>query len=216
MMSAVSFNGMSSWCGPWKLPQQTCSLICSLGMSRSAWFSASTRMVAYLRYSGTLICGRQFQPSGQVRIVDLEQEAGIGDRLVLFVHRISDGVDEFLVALVVLVRHPMLDRAGRVGRQERLFHGAAGERRLESGEILLQIGLSDIAQLLDADRNGRRRREAGARIGLEIGGEFGRVARGDLEPARGRGGTGLVAGDPRPYIIGEIRFRQLAVIDAVE
>ncbi len=57
----------------------------------------------------------------QVRVVDLEDEAGIDDRLVLLRHGVSDGVHELLVRLVVLVRHPVLDRPRRHRGQERLF-----------------------------------------------------------------------------------------------
>ena len=81
-------------------------------------------------------------------------------------------IDEFLVVLVVLVRHPVLDRAGRVGGQEGLRHLVPCERRLEAVDILLQVGLADIAERPDADRHGRRAGKARARIGLEIGCEL--------------------------------------------
>src|SRR5213596_419203 len=65
MMSTISSSGMSLLCGPWKLPQQTCRRTFSRGMPRSAWLIASTRSVAYLRYSRTLMSGYICQPSGR-------------------------------------------------------------------------------------------------------------------------------------------------------
>ena len=54
----------------------------------------------------------------QIGVVDLQQKAGLDDRAIFLVHGVGDRENEFLVGLIVLVRHPMLDRAGRVGRQE--------------------------------------------------------------------------------------------------
>ena len=48
---------------------------------------------------------------GQVRVVDLQHEAGVGDELVLLVHDVGDGEQELLVGRVVLVPQPVLDRA---------------------------------------------------------------------------------------------------------
>src|SRR5262245_31231037 len=73
----------------------------------------------------------------QVRIVNLEREAGVGDSLVLLVHGISDSVEEFLVAAVILVFHPMLDGPWCHGRQK----GFATLHTLESGLKIVEIGL---------------------------------------------------------------------------
>src|SRR5271166_5210943 len=96
-------------------------------MPDSAWFSASTVIAAYRRYSGSVILGRQFQPSGKSGSSICNRKAPVDDRLILLMHDIGDGVDEFLVALVVLVCQPMFDRAGRIGGEERLRNGDTGD-----------------------------------------------------------------------------------------
>ncbi len=53
------------WCGPWKLPQQTWSWIFSIGISRNAWLSASTRISVYFRYSARLMSGYICHASGR-------------------------------------------------------------------------------------------------------------------------------------------------------
>ena len=64
---------------------------------------------------------------GQVGIVDLQQEPSVGDRLLLVVHGIGDGVDERLVVGVVVVDQPMLNGARGDGGQEGLDVGNAFE-----------------------------------------------------------------------------------------
>ena len=110
----------------------------------------------------------------------------------------------------------MLDRARRVGGQKGARNTHSGERRRKIGEVPLQFGLSDIAQLVDADREGLAGREARARMRGEIGGKFPLVTRGHVEPASSGTGPFLAPGDPRQYVIGEVRLRQFAVIDDVE
>ena len=72
---------------------------------------------------------------GQVGIVDLQQEPGVDDRLVLGAHRLADGVEELGLALEVVV---VADAARRRGRDERACHLDGTERRLEVLDIALQ------------------------------------------------------------------------------
>ena len=89
----------------------------------------------------------------QVRIVDLQQEAGIDDGLVFLMHGISDGQQERLVALVVFVQHPVLDGAWRIGRQVGGGHADAVKCSLEIVDVLGEFGVADIAKLAGADRH---------------------------------------------------------------
>ena len=98
-MSMMSFSGMSCLCGPWPLPQQMCRRTRSSGMPRRAWFIASTRSCGVLAVVGDAHVGEHLPAVRQVRVVDLQDEAGVGDRLVLLVHRVGDGEEELLVVL---------------------------------------------------------------------------------------------------------------------
>src|SRR5215211_3602355 len=88
----------------------------SMGRSRKAWLRASMRTSAYLWYSSTHV--REHLPAvGQVRVVDLEHEAGVDDLPVLLAHGVRYRVEELLVRLVVLVVEPVLHGAGGDGGQ---------------------------------------------------------------------------------------------------
>jgi hypothetical protein len=70
-------------------------------------------------------------------VVDLEQEPGVDDRLVLLVQRVGEAVDERLLGLVVLVGQPV--RAGRGHhRKEPLDVRMGLERRLEVGDVAIE------------------------------------------------------------------------------
>ena len=133
-MSTMCSSGMSFLCGPWPLPQHMWRRICSSGMSRSAWFSASTRSCGVLAIVVDAHVGEHLPAVGQVRIVDLEVQAGVGDGLVLLVHGVGDGEQELLVGRVVLVAQPVLDGAGRDRGQEALDVQAL-QRGLQVGDV---------------------------------------------------------------------------------
>ena len=79
----------------------------------------------------------------QMRIVDLHQEAGVDDRLVLLVHRLRDRGEVFLVGLVVGVALPVLDARRRDRRDERLLSARRAQRGLE----VLDVGLDVLVPL---------------------------------------------------------------------
>ena len=81
-------------------------------MPRSAWFSASTLAQAHLRQSAMLASGCMHVIGREQRVVDLQDEAGVDDRPVLLVQRVGDGVEIFLVALVMLVAVPVARLVG--------------------------------------------------------------------------------------------------------
>src|SRR5579862_3325993 len=87
---------------------------------------------------------RQASPAvGQVGIVDLQFEPGVDNRAVFLVHRVGDREHELFVAFVIFVGDPMLDRARRIGRQERPRDICAGEGRAKVVEVAGNIGLAD-------------------------------------------------------------------------
>jgi hypothetical protein len=53
MTSTMSRMGMSVTCGPCQLPQHRWKRIRSAGSPRSAWLSASTRIIENFRYAST-------------------------------------------------------------------------------------------------------------------------------------------------------------------
>jgi hypothetical protein len=110
----------------------------------------------------------------------------------------------------------MLDRPRRIGRQKGVRDRHSGERGLEIIQIPLQLGLPDIAQFTNADRQGPAAGKTGPWMSGEIAGKLPLVACGHVEAAAPGAGPVLAAGDPRQYVVGKIRLRQFAVIDDVE
>ena len=131
----MSRRSMSFLCGPRPLPQHTCRRICSSGMSRSAWLIASTRSVGVLAIVVDAHLGEHLPAVRQVRIVDLQVQAGVGDGLVLVVQRVGQGEQELLVGGVVLVVEPVLDGARRDGGQEALRRPAPSSAALHVGDV---------------------------------------------------------------------------------
>ena len=86
------------------------------------------------------------------RVVDLEDEARVDDRLVLGLHRVGDGVEELLLRLVEVVGALQLDRPGRDGRDERLLEALTSEGRLEVGDVGLDRRLPSIGDGSGAHR----------------------------------------------------------------
>ncbi len=89
----------------------------------------------------------------QVRAVDLEDEAGLRDRLVLLPHRIGDREQVRLLGGIVLVAEEERHDAGRRGREERVLDLDARQRRLQ----VVDVGLGRL-RVAHADRRVARRR----------------------------------------------------------
>src|SRR6202040_724422 len=103
---------------------------------------------------------------GDAGIVNLQDEARLDDRLVLVAHGVGEGVDEFLVGLVVLVIDEMVEPSRRERGDESLVDGdaRARDRRLEAVELALRRGgASRLDRPVDDDALARRRARALAR-----------------------------------------------------
>src|SRR5690606_30080967 len=85
----------------------------------------------------------------KVRVVDLADEAGVDDGPVFFLHRVGDGVEHFLVRLVVLVVDPVLHGAWGDGGQVCLDVQAL-DGGLEVGYVFLVVVLADVGDGADA------------------------------------------------------------------
>ena len=80
---------------------------------------------------------------GQARIVDLQHDAGVDDRLVFFVHRIGGGEHEFLFGLVVKVL--AAGEAARPDRAHEAFFGTGCSHRLfQIGDVGRERGMAGI------------------------------------------------------------------------
>ena len=90
---------------------------------------------------------------GEERIVDLQQEPGVDDRLVFGAQRGADGMEELLLAAVVLVRP---DAAWRDRRHERGVMPGAFQGGLEVVDVTLQRLLAAICHRADADQRHHR------------------------------------------------------------
>ena len=150
----------------------------------------------------------------EIRVVDLQQKAGLDDGVVLDLHGVRDRREVRLVGRVVLVTQPVLDRAGRHRRQERLGCRDAGQGRLEVGDVRQQGAAADV---------GERSRADGLAAGevstaREVLGELGGVATVDLrEHALARPQHPLLdPAQPLARIGGEVALGLLAVVDDVE
>jgi len=90
-------------------------------------------------------------PAGERRIVELQDQPGLDDRLVFLAHDFGAGVEEFLVALVIGVADA-IGAARRHRGQEPLLDPGSGERRLQIGDA---GGAHDFGDGIDdqADQN---------------------------------------------------------------
>ncbi len=108
---------------------------------------------------------------GDRRIVDLQDETSLDDRLVLLAHRLGTGEDEFLVALVVLVADAR--GAARPDRgHESLGDIVGGKGRLEVGDVGSDGGVAGVAERRHADRpvgGARPGGDAGIAIAIGLG-----------------------------------------------
>ena len=84
------------------------------------------------------------QPSGRSGIVDLQQEAGVDDGFVFFVHGIGDGDQIGLVVRVIVVFHPVLDGAGRDGGKKRFLVLLTLQAGFEVGDLRFQRFMADV------------------------------------------------------------------------
>ena len=110
----------------------------------------------------------------QIGAVELEREAGGDDRLVLRLHRLADRLDVLLVGREVVVALEGGDETWRGGVEEGVGRAAAGggHRRVQVGEVGLEIGVADVLDRSDArlalERLGAagRRRQPAAQLGV--------------------------------------------------
>ena len=148
---------------------------------------------------------------GQVRAVELDRGAGVGDRLVLVAHGLGDGEDVLLVGRVVLVAEEQRDDAGRCGAGERSGHVLPGHGRRQVGHVERR-GLG----VLDGDRRvaGGRGALAAARVGRHDLGAAGVVGEVAEEVRLHR----LAAEAVQPVLdVGRVaRLGHLAVVDDVD
>ena len=153
----------------------------------------------------------------QVRVVDLHEESGVDDRLVLLAHGVGDREEVLLRGLVVGVLLPVLDARGRDGRDEGLLGAGARERGLE----VLDVGLHVLPALVGdgpgADHvqgpHGRaRHRPRAPRVELREGPHLSRSA----PRATGRLRVRLEPGQPLVDVGNEARLAHLAVVDDVD
>ena len=186
------FSSMSLTCGRWPLPQQVWKRTCSVGMPRRAWLMISTLLARKLRYCSHGPVGIEHPGRAELGFVDLDDQAGIGDRLVFLVAGIGDGYHVLLFAGVVLVADAGAETE-RAERREISFGVLAGDGRLEICDIGLHRRLTGIADRSGANssllvgpvmrvpghRESRADRTAGACVpqaGLVEAGELATVA----------------------------------------
>ena len=150
---------------------------------------------------------------GQVRVVDLEQETSVGDRLVLFVHGVGDRVQEVLVSVVVSVLHPVLYRAWSDGQQEYLEASESFETGLEVVDIALHGGVTDVLKRSGAHVLG----PAQVASAFEILWEFQCVATVyPREHFAGDVGSLIVPAEPLSSVARKVGLAELTVVDAIE
>jgi hypothetical protein len=106
---------------------------------------------------------------GDRRIVDLQHEPGVDDRLVFLPHGVGAGEDELVVALVMAVADAGATR--RTDRGHEAFADTARlERCLEVGNVGCDGVVSGIGHGLDGERPARQARSRGdSRFGIGIG-----------------------------------------------
>ena len=146
----------------------------------------------------------------------MQQEAGVDDGFVFFVHGIGDGDEIGLVVRVVVVFHPVLDGAGSDGGKKRFFVLLTLQAGLEVGDFRLQRFMADVFER----RVAKHPFDVVAAMGsarVEVIAELGQVPGVDRR--------GLVAGfdftldeaaQPVARVAGEVRLARFAVIDDVE
>ena len=133
---------MSVVCGPCQLPQQRWKRILSDGSPLIEWLSASRQSfrVAPVALDVWLFL-RLIPALAYRRIVKLEGEPGVDDRLVFHAHRIRAGVHQLFFGLVVFA-----GEARAACRRDRVhpavLHAGSFECVLEVGDIALNRRLA--------------------------------------------------------------------------
>ena len=151
---------------------------------------------------------------GEVRVVDLQDVSGLTIASYSTFIASAMAFEVRLVARIVLVAQPVLDRAGGYRRQERLGRLDTGQPRPEVRDVRLHGALPDVGQRPDTDGLAARQISAAG----EVLGEFGGVATVDLrEHALARSEHPFFdATQPLARIGGEVALGLLAVVDDVE
>ena len=144
-------------------------------------------------------------------VVDLQDEAGIDDRLILGPQSVADCLQVLFVAAVVLVA---ANPAGRHGRHESFLDFQPAERGLEIIDIFADRLLSSIADRPGAHQRDARRDASAHHAPAEVllivlreGGHF----RGPLFPTPALRALRLKAGEPLAHVGEEARLSLLAV-----
>ena len=168
------------------------------------------------------------------RVVDLEQQAGVDDRLVLLVERVGEREYELLLGGVVLVLEPVRAR-GRDHREEPLDAVVLGQGRLEVRDVAVERG-AVVVERAGAHPRHRCRPRVVVGVGARGGGvalAHGRLververgvrarerlavaARGQHARALERYGTDLEAADPLVQVRDPAGLAHLAVVDDVD
>src|SRR6266545_1938990 len=149
----------------------------------------------------------------QVRVVNLEQEAGVGDGLVLLMHGIRDGVEKILIALVILVFHPMLDGPGRHSRQKRLLLLHTLEGSFEVVDVGLDGSLASKPERASADHLPAPQVASAGKIFCEL---LDVAAIDPRQRAPWFGSAFFVPAETLAGVVRKVSLAELAVVDAVE
>ena len=154
---------------------------------------------------------------GEVRIVDLQDEAGFDDGLVFFAHGVRDSEEIFLIGFVKIILHPMFHGARRHGGQKCFFIFLVLKREFEIRDVGIHFLLADVFQRFHAIEDPRVMADGRPAAAVEIFGELQHVAsenRRRLEIGTRRALDESAQSFLR--ITGEIRFSQFAVVDDVD
>ena len=154
---------------------------------------------------------------GEVRIVDLQDEASFDDGLVFFAHGVRDSEEIFLIGFVKFILHPVLHGARSHGGQKCFFNFLSLKRDFEIRDVGIHFLLADIFQRFHAIEDPRMMADGCPAAAVEILGELQHVAaenRSRLEIGTRRALDESAESFLR--ITGEIRFSQFAVVDDVD
>jgi len=133
--------------------------------------SASTRTNRELLIVGHRGLGVDHVPVlGDRRIIELQDEPGVDDGLVLLAHGIGAGEQKLFLGLVVPIGDPRGAAGGDRGH-EALLEAGRLQRRLEVGDVGVDRRVARIRQLVDAHRpEGGAGPGRDARVGVAVGG----------------------------------------------
>ena len=147
---------------------------------------------------------------GEVGAIDLQHDAGRGDRLIFVAHRIGDGEQIGLLARIVVVAEEQRDDAGRRRAHERVAAADRGERGLEIVDIGLgRIGVADG----DGSVAGGRLAPRASGVAEDALGEVGELGEILVDEGVARAAE---AHEPVLDVGGIARLRHFAVVDDVD